>query len=355
MCGAFIKSPPQQAGRTTPVSKETVIASLRKQGLLCSLAVRIEPLGGGVSSEIYLLDDGVRKLVVKQALPKLRVQDDWMADISRSQVEQRFIHYASVLIPQNILPVVWAEPANCLFAMEFLAQDFVTWKQQLLSGKFETKIAGAVASLLATIHRSSWNDPVAKKQFETNENFYALRVHPYLITTGERNAPLQEHFETEAKRLLSTRLALVHGDFSPKNIMVRDERVVLLDHEVAWFGDPAFDLAFLLTHLFLKSLLFPGDTRCLQISQAVWRRYFQTLGAHHEPALNPRASRLLLMLMLARIDGKSPVEYLVGKEAERQFVRGFVSELLRAGADDFSSIHALWSARLSSQWKLPQL
>src|SRR5437870_2201441 len=208
-----------------------VIASLRNQGLLSSQTVRVKPLGGGISSEIYLLDDGVRKLVVKQALPKLRVQDDWMADTSRSQVEQRFIHYASVLIPQNILPVVWAEPANCLFAMEFLAQDFVTWKQQLLSGKFETKIAGAVASLLATIHRSSWNDPVAQKQFETNENFYALRVHPYLITTGERNAPLQEHFETEAKRLLSTRLALVHGDFSPKNIMVRDERVVLLDHE----------------------------------------------------------------------------------------------------------------------------
>jgi len=357
MCDDLIKSTSQpQVESPAPANKETVIASLRNQGLLSSQAVRVESLSGGVSSEIYLLDDGVRKLVVKRALPKLRVQDDWMADTSRSQVEQQFIHYVSAHVPLSILPIVWAEPANCLFVMEFLGQGFVTWKQELLAGKFETKIAVAVARLLATIHRVSWNDPVAQRQFKTDNNFYALRIHPYLITTGERNASLREYFETEAKRLLSTRLALVHGDFSPKNIMLQDERLVLLDHEVAWFGDPAFDLAFLLTHLFLKTLLYRAESRdCLRLSQAVWDQYFQTLGAHHEAALNPRISRLLLMLMLARIDGKSPVEYLVGKETERQFVRGFVSELLPSGADDFASIHALWSARLSSQWKLPQL
>src|SRR5882724_2471719 len=154
-----------------------VIASLRNQGILSSQTVRVKPLGGGISSEIYLLEDGVRKLVVKQALPKLRVQDDWMADTSRSQVEQRFIHYVRGIIPQNILPIVWADPAKYLFVMEFLAPGFATWKQQLLGGDFDAKVAGAVASLLATIHGSSWNDPVVQKQFATDENFYALRIH----------------------------------------------------------------------------------------------------------------------------------------------------------------------------------
>jgi aminoglycoside phosphotransferase (APT) family kinase protein len=245
-----------------------------------------------------------------------------------------------------------AEPANCFFVTEFLGDGFITWKRELLAGNFDIKVPRAAAQLLATIHRVSWNDPVAQQQFRTDDNFYALRVHPYLITTGERTPPLQDCFESEARRLLSTRQALVHGDFSPKNIMLRDESLVLLDHEVAWFGDPAFDLAFLLNHLFLKSLLFPGrNAVCLQLAQVVWQQYFETLGFDRQAELTPRVSRLLLMLMLARIDGKSPVEYLVGKETERQFVRRFVSELLPDGVDDFNSIHAEWLARLSSPWK----
>ena len=207
------------------------------------------------------------------------------------------------------------------------------------------------ARLLATIHRVSWGDALAKQQFATKDNFNALRVHPYLITTGERNPPLQPYFETEAKRLLATNIALVHGDYSPKNIMIRDERLVLLDHEVAWFGDPAFDLAFLLNHLFLKSLILPNGTDCLQLTRIVWREYFDLLGNDREATLGTRVSRLLLMLMLARIDGKSPVEYLVGKETERQLVRRFVSELVPAGIFDFAAIHEQWKARLISKWK----
>ena len=334
------------------MSREAIIQTLRNRHLLSGDEVRVMPLAGGVSSEIYLLDDGKRKLVVKQALPKLKVQDEWRADTSRNQVEQQFIRYVSPHVPQNILPIVMAEPANGLFVMEFLGEGFVTWKQELLAGKFEAKTAQAAARLLATIHRASWHDAIAQHQFCTDPNFYALRVHPYFITTGERNPSLQAYFEGEAERLLSTRQALVHGDFSPKNIMVRNERLILLDHEVAWFGDPAFDLAFLLNHFFLKSLLFRGrNAACLKLSQTVWQEYFEILGGDRQGALAPRVSRLLLMLMLARIDGKSPVEYLVGKEEEKRFVRGFVSELLPAGVEDFASIHGQWSARLASQWK----
>jgi aminoglycoside phosphotransferase (APT) family kinase protein len=333
------------------MSCETVIESLRTRNLLSKNKVRVTPLAGGVSSEIYLLEDGEHKWVVKQALPKLRVQEEWRADTSRNLVEQRFIGYAGAHVPQNVLPVLLAGPEDAYFVMEFLGEGFVTWKQQLLAGRFDPKTARAAARLLATLHRVSWNDAVARQQFRTEDNFYELRVHPYLITTGERNPSLRTYFEAEAKRLLDTRIALVHGDFSPKNIMLREERLVLLDHEVAWFGDPAFDLAFLLNHLFLKSFLFEDGAACLALAQAIWREYFDHLGTDREPALAPRAVPLLLMLMLARIDGKSPVEYLVGKEQERQLVRSFVSDLLPSGEDDFPSIYAHWATRISVRWK----
>jgi aminoglycoside phosphotransferase (APT) family kinase protein len=333
------------------MNRAALIQSLRNQKVVSGEEVRVTPLAGGVSSEIYLVEDGVRKLVVKKALPKLKVQDEWQADISRNQVEQKFIRYARAHVPQNVLPLVLDEREHGYFVMEFLGEGFVTWKQQLLAGKFDINVARAAAQLLATIHRVSWSDPVAQQQFPTGDNFYALRVHPYLITTGTRNPSLRTHFEMEAKRLLAAQIALVHGDYSPKNVMIREERLVLLDHEVAWFGDPAFDLAFLLNHLFLKSLILPDGEACLELTQTVWREYFGNLGKEREPALQPRVSRLLLMLMLARIDGKSPVEYLAGKESEQTFVRSFVSEFLLAGVEDFAAIYAQWRARISKPWK----
>ena len=54
-----------------------------------------------------------------------------------------------------------------------------------------------------------------------------------------------------------TKRALVHGDVSPKNILVGPRGPVFLDAECAWYGDPAFDLAFCLNHLLLKCLWTP--------------------------------------------------------------------------------------------------
>src|SRR6185295_15271470 len=123
------------------MSYEAVIQSLRSRRVLTGDEPRVTPLAGGVSSEIYLIEDGACKLVVKQALPRLKVHDEWQADVSRNQVEQRFIQYARAHVPQNILPLVLADPENFFFAMEFLGDGFVTWKQQLMAGTFDPNVA----------------------------------------------------------------------------------------------------------------------------------------------------------------------------------------------------------------------
>ena len=132
--------------------------------------------------------------------------------------------------------------------------------------------------------------------------------------------------------------ALVHGDFSPKNILISDTKVVIIDWEVAWFGDPAFDAAFLLSHLYLKAFYhrrrFGGDIRLAQTARGAYLEGLRDKGA---APLAGRVARLLLMLLLARIDGKSPVEYITEDE-DKARLRGFATAMLADGRPGFDDI-----------------
>ena len=156
-------------------------------------------------------------------------------------------------------------------------------------------------------------------------------------------------FHQEAERLKTHREAIVHGDFSPKNLMVKDGQIVLLDHEVAWFGDPAFDLAFFLNHLYLKMLYHykkTGETQ--DLTTQIWRSYFQKRGSDNESEMGYRATRLLLMMMLARIDGKSPVEYL--EDDQKEFVREFVKKHLSSRPVTHGEINRGWKDELNKRY-----
>jgi Ser/Thr protein kinase RdoA (MazF antagonist) len=179
--------------------------------------------------------------------------------------------------------------------------------------------------------------------FDTTPNFFQLRIEPYLLATAAKYPPLRPLFQTEAERLAATRECLIHGDFSPKNILVSANRMVLLDCEVAWYGDAAFDVAFLLSHLFLKALLHaPRESGFRAMVDTFWSAY-QT--SRPSPALEPRVSRLLLMLLLARVDGKSPVEYL--DSSRQHFVREFVRGELSAKDLSLASVSNAWFMCLS--------
>jgi len=233
--------------------------------------------------------------------------------------------------------------------MEFLDERFVNWKSALLRGAALEEDAARAAKLMGTIHAQSWADSEAQAKFQTWPNFFALRVEPYLLTTGSRHPKLRSLFEEEAERLRRTALALVHGDFSPKNILISRERLVLLDCEAAWFGDPAFDAAFLLNHLFLKALHLPAWREdYLRLAVVCWSEYHAGLAQRFDGNLSFRSGRLLLMVMLAPMDGKSPVEY-IAEERKKELVRGFVGRLLPAGVFAMEEITDNWRRLLAAQ------
>jgi aminoglycoside phosphotransferase (APT) family kinase protein len=212
----------------------------------------------------------------------------------------------------------------------------------LLAGKANVEHAARAGNILAQIHRHSTGDAEAMSLFDTTPNFFKLRIESYLLATGAKHPALRPIFDAEAARLADARECLVHGDFSPKNILISPERMVLLDCEVAWYGEPAFDLAFLLNHIFLKALFHAPKDAGMRPMIEKFRAEYQIV--RPSPEIEPRAGRLLLMLMLARVDGKSPVEYL--DPQRKQFVREFVQKQLPEGNFSLGHITDSWFGRL---------
>jgi aminoglycoside phosphotransferase (APT) family kinase protein len=319
---------------------------LREDGHILDRYAEARPLGGGVSSEIYLVTDGPKTFVVKRALAKLNVRDVWFADISRNTTERKFLEIVGAMLPDAVPKVYFANAERGYFGMEFIRDGFINWKQLLLSGDCKPKDAEAAARIIGEIHRRTAGDDSVQNEFDTSMCFHQLRIEPYLLTTGARHPELREMFEAEARRIEGTRQALVHGDFSPKNILISGERMVLLDCEVAWYGDPLFDVAFLLNHFFLKALYHaPARVHLDGMVRSFWCEYLRTLSEEPKDKKEKRLVPLLLMLMLARIDGKSPVEFLT--PAKQRFTRQFVSKYLASSPQTLDDLAGLWFEQIS--------
>lgn len=308
-------------------------------------------MGGGISSDIFVVHrPGQPDFVVKQALSRLRVQADWRADTSRNRVEHQWLRHAARVVPGHVPVILHCDDAVGYFAMEYLG-TLTAWKSSLMAGTIQPAVAETAGTLLGRLHAATWNSEEARATFATDHLFHALRIDPYLLATGERHTALRPYFQAEAERLAATKQALVHGDYSPKNLLVDAERFVIVDAEAGWFGDPVFDVAFALTHFHLKSLYHARNPEksaaCLELVAAFIRGYATGLKQHWTEALEARAARLLLLLLLARIDGKSPAEYLT-EPAQRDFVRDFVRRHLPSAPARLSSLTAAWSQSLSS-------
>lgn len=308
---------------------------------------RWTPLTGGVSSDLWRVDLPGRSLCVKRALAKLKVAADWQAPVSRNAYEWAWMRFASRHRPDSVPELLAHDPEAGLFAMAYLPPEhYPMWKTQLLQGDVRVATAAAVGELLGTLHAASAGDAALATEFATDDNFHALRIEPYLLATAAAHPGLSDLLQGLADRTATTRLALVHGDVSPKNILVGPTGPVLLDAECAWYGDPAFDLAFCVNHLLLKSLVVPGRRpELLRSARVLAEEYVRCVDWEPRVALDARVASLLPALLLARVDGKSPVEYLTD-DRHRLFVRTVASALLRAPAPAVADVLDAWRSAL---------
>jgi 5-methylthioribose kinase len=318
---------------TTLLEPEQVVPYLRDAGVLpVDVPATVEVLSGGVSSAVFRVECGQRAVVVKQALPRLRVSDEWLSRVERSGTEARAAAALSRLLPSGcVLPPLHVDEARSLFVMPSAPCGAETWKAKLMRGELERSSAKTVGDLLGTLHRRSRLDPELHQEFADRQDFLALRVEPYLTVTAERRPSLAAAIGEHTRRMLSVTECLVHGDYSPKNLLVgpdRADQVVLLDHEVSHWGDPTFDTAFCLTHLHLKACTFPARTTdFLDMADVFWRSYVCRASPVDALTFEKDTVGLLGCLLAARVDGKSPAEYLT-TEALRERVRTLAASIL---------------------------
>jgi aminoglycoside phosphotransferase (APT) family kinase protein len=330
-------------------AEAAVVEALARLGLLAPGEVpRFIRLTGGVSSDIWRVDLARGPVCIKRALPKLRVAADWRAPIARNAYEAAWMRQAAAIVPDAVPPLLGQDAAAGALVMAYLPPDrYRGWKAELLAGRAEPAVAAAVGARLAKIHAGTAHDATIAAAFPTDRIFYDIRLEPYLEATARAHPDCAAALHRLVDVTAGTKLALVHGDVSPKNILVGPAGPVFLDAECAWYGDPAFDLGFCLNHLLLKCLAVPGAT-------ADFLRCFDTLadtylrGVTWEPigGLEARAASLLPGLLLGRVDGKSPVEYLT-EATDKERVREVGRRLLFDPVDRLAGVRAAWRQQLA--------
>jgi len=334
---------PGTGGRLSGSLPEPVLLFLRRAGLAaqeeCPPAV---PLAGGVSSDIWRVELRAGPICVKRALPRLRVAQLWEAPVERNMYERRWMEGAAQAV-SGIAPRILAHDDSGIFAMEYLdPAAYPLWKAQLRASRADPAFAGAVGERLARVHAATAGREDVARQFASDANFHALRLEPYLLATARAHPDLGPVLDALAQRTARTRLALVHGDVSPKNILSGPAGPVFLDAECAWYGDPAFDIAFCLNHLLLKCAWVPSaQARFLACFDALAGAYLQGVSWEAAASVEARAASLLPGLLLARVDGKSPVEYLEDERSKAR-VRRVARALLAAPASRLAIVREQW-------------
>lgn len=332
------------------VPPATIVEALRRMRLVFpGVAVSGERLAGGVSSDIWRIDLPTGPVCVKRALAKLRVAADWRAPIERNRFEAAWMVRANAAVPGAAPELLGQDEESGALAMQYLSPlDHPLWKTELRDGRADPAFAAAVATRLAGIHAATAADPTVAAAFPTDAIFFEIRLEPYLRATATVHADLASRLEALIAATQANRRALVHGDVSPKNILGGARGPVFLDAECAWWGDPAFDLAFCLNHLLLKCLWTPAATPgFLACFDALAAAYIRRITWEPPHTLEARAAHLLPGLFLARVDGKSPVEYITA-EADKDRVRRTARALLMQPANRLTAIRDAWSRELAA-------
>ncbi len=326
-----------------PASDE-LLDALHRLGLVPPGAkIIVTPLAGGVSSDIARVEVDGRSFCVKRALAQLKVAADWRAPVARNHSEAEWLRVAGEIVPDAVPRLLGEDRTAGLLAMAWLAPEAnPVWKSALADGHIDDAVAAEVGRRIVLIHAATAGRVDIAARFANDDIFHSIRLEPYLLATAERHPDCAGQLRRLAETTARTKLALVHGDVSPKNILVGARGPVFLDAECAWYGDPAFDLAFLLNHLLLKCVWRPEwRGRYLAAFRAAATAYLAGVVWEPRDVFEARCARLVPGLALARIDGKSPVEYLTA-EADRERVRACARPLVVAPRTRLAEIAEAW-------------
>ena len=273
-------------------------------------------LEGGVSSEVYYVKTNKKEYCIKRSLKKLLVKKKWIANTNRIKFEYLWLKHCRNILKKNIPETFEFNSRKKYIVMQYLdTSDYKTLKELFFDKIVNIKTIKLISKHLYKIHTNS-NNVKTKNIFKrNNKNFYDLRLDPYFNEVGRVYPRYKEYIKHLNKNYLKNSNTLVHGDFSPKNILIGKNKIVYLDAECCNFGDPVFDLVFFSNHLLIKSIFIQDKSKEFTRSYITfYKEYLKNLDAKKNKLYINRIIRMTPIMMLARIDGKSPVEYIKSKK-----------------------------------------
>ncbi len=322
---------------------------LKEQGHLEKDEIpEVRILADGVSNRTVLVKRKVRPgLVVKQALAKLRVKEDWFSNPERIHREAEGIRLLSRLAPTGMITqLVFEDEKRHLLGMEAVPEPHLNWKKTLLDGEVDLSIVAQFGQCLALIHQYNPDDYPPDGIIQGIDFFESLRLEPYYLFTASHVPAAADFLHTLVEETRKLKITLVHGDYSPKNVLVRNGKMVLLDHEVIHLGDPAFDIGFSMTHLLSKAHhLKHKHAAFITAAFFYWEAYVQ-FSKLDDADFEYRAVKHTLACLLARVAGRSPLEYLTDEEKARQIT--LVSALIHDQPTRMTDLIHAFSFNLST-------
>lgn len=338
-----------EAGRINIEDPADLLRYLRERALIGERETpALHALAGGVSNRTVLVQrqDGEDR-VLKQALAKLRVEVDWFSAPERIQREAAGLRRLGQIIPGHVPEYVFADDEQHILGMSAVRQPHQNWKTALLEGRTSIEQAQSFGRLLAKIHSAVEHHPALKDEFADRRFFEELRLEPYYSYTAQQVPQARAFLEQLIEDTRSRRLALVHGDYSPKNVLIAKGKLILLDFEVIHFGDPAFDIGFSLAHFLAKAYFVHASRDAfLEMARAYWRAYCKTLSPHLMEVVAETAPRHALACFLARMAGRSPLEYLT--QPQRVYLKEIALELIDQSPTDLSGLIELYENRIGT-------
>jgi aminoglycoside phosphotransferase (APT) family kinase protein len=287
-----------------------------EHGLVDPSRASVRPLEGGVSNDTLLVADGDRRVVVKRALERLRTDAEWHAPASRALEEARCLRLVAAITPDAVPAVLAEDAASSTIALEAAPASWRDWRDELLAERVDPAVGTVLGRMLGAWHRTTRADQGMIADLDGLDRLETLRLTPFHETVAAAHADLAPTIRDAADRLRTERLCFVHGDFSPKNVLTGSGTWVI-DFEVAHRGNPVFDVAFLSTHLLLKTIARPAVADPLRTTLAEFSRAY---AAACGPSGQMSGDELRIQagcLLLSRVDGTSPATYLTGEQRAR--------------------------------------
>ena len=328
--------------KTNKLPKEIYLASIKFGLLSKSQKYNFKKITDGVSSDIWHVKTSNNEYCIKRALAKLTVKEDWFAPIERNNFEANYFTNCKSIIPKSFPTLLGHDKKNFILALEWFDNNkFVVWKKKLLEKSISLKDGKRIGRLLGIVHKYYYKKKKFKKIFLNDKTFYAIRIEPYLVFTSKFYPELLSYYKSTIAFLTKNQNTVIHGDFSPKNILIGKNYPIILDAETACWGNPIFDLAFLNNHIILKSILNKDIFKSyLNLSKSFLETYLS-----HFPIINTKNYLkkfiiLQALLILARVDGKSPVEYFNNKN--KILARNLAKRIISKKIYNLNNLFQVW-------------